>query len=125
MSRMPAVFGMTPGILRFPSGGVEATRQRTTGRRMGAARRPGVTPAAIRGDRAGALIPAFPALDRVADGFTRRSGGGAASSPPNLARLGRRPPDAKMRTRDAGPPGGGLADSPRRAPRPLLARGAE
>jgi len=42
---------------------------------MGAARRPAVTPAAIRGDRAGALIPAFPALDRVADGFTRRSGG--------------------------------------------------
>jgi len=43
---------------------------------MSAARRPGVTPAAIRRDRAGALIPAFPALDRVADGFTRRSPGG-------------------------------------------------
>src|SRR2546425_759486 len=36
---------------------------------MGAARRPGVTPAAIRGDRAGALIPAFPALDRAAAGW--------------------------------------------------------
>jgi len=49
---------------------------RAARRRLGAARRPGVTPAAIRRDRAGALIPAFPALDRVADGFTRRSPGG-------------------------------------------------
>src|SRR2546430_9027323 len=40
--------------------------------------------------------------------------GGAAGSAPHLARPGRRPPDAKMRTRDAGPPGGGLADSSRR-----------
>src|SRR5437016_3911240 len=32
MSRMPAVFGMTPGILRFPSGGVEATRRATPDR---------------------------------------------------------------------------------------------
>src|SRR2546429_506430 len=50
MSRMPAVFGMTPGILRFPSGGVEATRRATPdGCCPPAGRYPGGYPSRPRG----------------------------------------------------------------------------
>src|SRR2546425_759490 len=123
MSRMPAVFGMTPGILRFPSGGVEATRRATPdGCCPPAGRYPGGYPWRPRGGPDPRLPGAGPGRRRVAPPHPRRPG--RARPRPARAQPGRHAPHRFLPRPGGLPLPGRRRRARRRAPTPVGGGGA-